>query len=173
MHPADPQITETERRLADRRLHLDHLQGVIGRLSQLQFTMKGFAITLASAVLALLANHPGYGPLIFSLLAVLIFAGLDAWLLTMEIRFRDRFEEIATRWDGQPVSLSLSACLKPPIGPVEVARTVRRRFGLISYGALIIALVIGWCLLSPKCGDPDTQSTQHRPKMLDIVSVAT
>jgi hypothetical protein len=68
----------------DRR-YLDQLQAVIARMGANSFTLKGWSVTLVSAILALSNKEPRVVMLAF--IPVLIFWGLDAYYLALERGF--------------------------------------------------------------------------------------
>lgn len=142
-----PQALTPEQR-EDRRMHLDHLQGIIGRLSQLGFMMKGWAITFVGGLFALSGGRGGWGTLLLSLGGIVIFWYLDAWLITLERRFISRYEDAAKRWDD---ALSLSSCLdKPAAIDFPAIAQAGKGFTRVCYIALIVAALVGWIALSPK-----------------------
>jgi len=79
-------VTPEELRLR----HLEAIQQVINRLAQNSFTIRGWSVTLASVVFALLSTqgNTGRNLVIVSLAPVWIFWGLDAFYLRKERMFR-------------------------------------------------------------------------------------
>lgn len=123
------------------RMHLDHLQGVIGRLSQLGFLMKGWAVTLTAGMYVL--SRPGSNTRTFgvTLVALLLFAVLDGWLLTRERRLIGRYEAVARgpeSWDG-------NLSIRSPLAAKDTdACGLRSGMILVFYGALCVATLLGW-----------------------------
>lgn len=74
--------------------HLKMVQGIINRLAQTSFILKGWTITVVVALLgvSLKSSSPGLGFL--ALLPVLVFWGLDAYYLREERLFRALYELI-------------------------------------------------------------------------------
>lgn len=73
---------------------MEFVQGVINRLSQNSFLLKGWSVVLVSALLALAA---GNSQLVFVLLAyipVFVFWGLDGYYLLKERKFRDLYNDV-------------------------------------------------------------------------------
>jgi hypothetical protein len=86
---------------------LEMLQSVITRMAQNSFALKGWAVTLCSALLAFSAKDMDPA---FALLAVLpatLFGCLDGYYLSLERKFRVKYEEVAGRV-GSDMSLDLS-----------------------------------------------------------------
>lgn len=141
-----PQALTPEQR-EDRRMHLDHLQGIIGRLSQLGFMMKGWAITLSGGLLALSEKKPGQSLVVLSLVGIAIFWYLDAHLLADERAFRRRYETAAAEWNK---NLSLKASL-PATRKERLGARLKAAFGsftAVCYLGLAAATYFGWDALS-------------------------
>src|SRR5438552_10615326 len=76
--------------------HLEMIQAVVSRLAGNSFSVKGWSITLVSALFALAAkdSNPRYAAL--ALLPALCFWGLDAYYLRQERLFRKLYEAVRT-----------------------------------------------------------------------------
>jgi len=72
---------------------LDHLQGIVQRLAGNSFLIKGWAITLATAILGFAVKDPGTTARLAFLAVVptLIFWGLDAYYLAVERGMRNLY----------------------------------------------------------------------------------
>lgn len=79
--------------------HLDTLQGVVSRLSQNSFTIRGWSVTLTSAILAFGSTRGSSqgGLVILALVPAWIFWGLDAYYLRQERLFRQLHLAVARR----------------------------------------------------------------------------
>ena len=86
---------------SDRVKHLEFLQTNIARMNQCSFQMKGWAIAIVSALLAVYAatiNDLGEGNKAFLIVAVfptIIFWFLDSYYLTQERKFRGIYNDVA------------------------------------------------------------------------------
>ena len=69
--------------------HLDLIQDVIARLASNSFLLKGWSVTLASAMVGLSAKSSEPRLALLALLPILAFWGLDAYYLGYERRFRE------------------------------------------------------------------------------------
>lgn len=77
---------------------LDHIQGVISRLAQNSFTVRGWSVSLVSVVLAVLGARDGTAGLAaLALVPALVFWGLDAYYLRQERLYRRLYAEVARR----------------------------------------------------------------------------
>lgn len=75
--------------------HLEFLQAVITRLAGNSFLIKGWSITLTTAIIGLAVKEGGPAFALVGLVPVAIFAFLDAYYLGLERSFRTRFKTAA------------------------------------------------------------------------------
>lgn len=81
---------------ASQRKHLEFVQDIIKRQAQNSFSMKGWSITLASAVFAiLLRQDPQPASFLIIILPAILFWILDAYYLRQERLFRKLYGAIA------------------------------------------------------------------------------
>ncbi len=93
--------------------HLKIIQGVISRMAQTSFILKGWMITIVVAVLGLSVAATNHSFGLLSLFPVLVFWGLDAYYLRQERLFRGLYELV--RQDSEhatvpPFSMSTDPC---------------------------------------------------------------
>jgi len=75
--------------------HLEIIQGVINRLANNSFLIKGWTITISLAGFGLFANNNKPVFLVFVSFADVIFWFLDAYYLRQERLFRELYEDVA------------------------------------------------------------------------------
>ncbi len=75
--------------------HLDFIQGVINRMGSNSFQMKGWMITIVSALLALYSSSSNKLYLLFAILPTLLFWYLDTYYLQQERKFRGLYNDVA------------------------------------------------------------------------------
>jgi len=101
--------------------HLDRLQGVITRMASNSFLLKGWSITLASAMFGLSAKDSAPALALLALPPILAFWGLDAYYLGYERRFRDLYSMAAkaatTDFQMTPEVLGLRGWLNVVVRP--------------------------------------------------------
>jgi hypothetical protein len=73
--------------------HLEFIQGVIARLANNSFLLKGWSVTLVAAILALTVRDPGIYTMFLALFPALVFWGLDAFYLAQERHFREMHKD--------------------------------------------------------------------------------
>jgi hypothetical protein len=75
--------------MADDRLkYFDLLQGAISRMAANSFLLKGWSVTLTTAILGLAAKDAKAMIALVALVPVLVLWGLDAYYLALERKFR-------------------------------------------------------------------------------------
>lgn len=74
--------------------HLKMVQGVINRMAQTSFIIKGWMMTVVTAILGVSLAGSITGLELLSLFPVLVFWGLDAYYLRQERLFRGLYELI-------------------------------------------------------------------------------
>jgi len=79
----------------DKLKHLEFIQNVITRMNTNSFQIKGWAITIVSATLALYASTKNECFILVGIFPSLIFWFLDANYLTQERRFRSLYTDVA------------------------------------------------------------------------------
>ncbi|MFT4213353.1 MAG: hypothetical protein QM622_01050 [Microbacterium sp.] len=76
---------------------MDYVQAIIARLANNSFIMKGWALTLTSALLGFAATRSDALLAFLALAAVLAFWFLDAYFLRQERAFRLMFSDVAAK----------------------------------------------------------------------------
>lgn len=91
----------------DKKLkHLEFIQNTITRMNTNSFLIKGWAITLVSALFALAAKDANINYVYVTYIGVPIFWGLDGYYLSQERRFRALYDEVR-KWDELNVDFSM------------------------------------------------------------------
>lgn len=75
--------------------HLEMIQGVINRMGSNSFMIKGWAVTLVSALFALSVDN--YKFLFISLVPILLFWWLDTFFLRQERLFRELYDNVTSK----------------------------------------------------------------------------
>jgi hypothetical protein len=77
----------------DQRKHLDFIQNIITRMNSNSFMIKGWVVTIVSALLALFASTKEESFLLITLLPIIIFWWLDTKYLQTERKFRSIYKK--------------------------------------------------------------------------------
>lgn len=75
--------------------HLEFIQSTIARMNQNSFLIKGWMITIVSALLALYADSKKIAYIRIAIIPVIVFWFLDAYYLQQERRFRGIYNDVA------------------------------------------------------------------------------
>jgi hypothetical protein len=89
--------------------HLEFIQGVINRHNSNSFTLKGWSITLISALFALSGTISEPNVVLIGLIPIFLFWGLDAFYLANERCFVDLYNAVAEK----SYSIPKVKCFKP------------------------------------------------------------
>src|SRR2546427_8485720 len=85
--------------------HLKLIQGVITRMGQNSFALKGWSVTLVAALTAFAVNQHRRAYALLAVFPAAIFWALDAYYLWQERRFRDAYNEAC---NGKRTTYSLA-----------------------------------------------------------------
>jgi hypothetical protein len=125
--------------------HLEMLQGVINRLANNSFLVKGWSITLVSAFVALTASNGNKLVIVAALFPTILFWFLDAYFLRQERLFRKLYDYARVAEENQ-IDFSMNTS--------EFNNTVPSWFSvmgsstlLLFYGTILLAVVIAWFVL--------------------------
>lgn len=77
--------------------HLEFIQNVITRMNSNSFLIKGWTITLVSALFALAAKDANMKFVLVSYIAIPVFWILDGFFIATERRYRDLYSEVAAK----------------------------------------------------------------------------
>ncbi|SRR6266404_3820170 len=78
----------------DQRKHLELIQAVITRMAGNSFLIRGWSVTLVSALFALAAKDADRGLVALSYFPCLMFWCLDAFYLSQERKFRSLYDAV-------------------------------------------------------------------------------
>lgn len=129
---------------------LDHLQAIIQRLAGNSFLVKGWAITVASAMLGFAlkdAKDPSIAYL--SLLPGIAFWGLDGYYLTVEIEMRRLYDSgaielVSKQYADEPSQFSIPSIKHEPLVFRKwLSATLRPATSVIYIVLVLSALLLG------------------------------
>lgn len=90
----------------DKIKHLEFVQNVITRMNTNSFQIKGWMITIVSALLALYANNEKVLYVFLAIVPVIIFWCLDAFYLKQERLYRKLYQDIVDNNDINPFDMN-------------------------------------------------------------------
>ena len=85
--------------------HLELIQSAVNRLAANSFQMKGWMLTIVSALLGFFAESGNTKFALVAILPVLVFWGLDAYYLQQERKFRGIYNDVVTPNKARKVGL--------------------------------------------------------------------
>ena len=132
--------------------HLEMIQSIITRMNQNSFMLKGWMITIVSALLAIYADKGNIAYLLVAIFPILVFWFLDAYYLQQERKFRGIYSDIV---EGKDLPL-----FKMPIGEYNKKKDCKYSYcdvlgsktiaGL--YCTILVAIVIALiCIVFKDC----------------------
>jgi hypothetical protein len=93
----------------DKKLkHLEFIQAVITRMSTDSFMIKGWSVTLVSAIFALAAKDANIKYAVVSYIPVIVFWILDGFFLAQEKQYRKLYEKVSGQ-DEEDIDFSMKA----------------------------------------------------------------
>jgi len=88
--------------------HLEMIQAVIDRMASNSFKLKGWAVTLVTAIFTLVAKDVDKIYSIIVFIPIIIFWGLDAYYLRQERLYRDLYKKVRSTEESK-IDFSLTA----------------------------------------------------------------
>ena len=129
----------------DKRMrHLDYIQGIISRLNSNSFMIKGWAITIVSAVLALMATTNNKSLIAITALPIFVFWVLDSFYLQIERKYTALYQKVIEP-DSTIPTLSLN------IGMQQIANVPGTKFFDSFFSRTMNGFYISLLVLSLLC----------------------
>lgn len=94
--------------MENKRKHLEFIHGVINRMARCSFLVKGWCITLVSALIALSVKEDKASLLIVTSIPIIIFWILDGFFLYQERLYRSLYNEVRNKKEEQ-IDFSMNA----------------------------------------------------------------
>ena len=94
--------------MENKRKHLEFIQNVITRMNSNSFLIKGWVITLVSALFALAAKDANLNYVIITYIAIPLFWGLDGFYLSQERQYRQLYNHVIGRGEDE-IDFSMNA----------------------------------------------------------------
>lgn len=119
--------------------HLDFLQLVITRMSVNSFLLKGWTVTIISALFAFAAKDANDHYVLISYIATPLFWALDAYYLSLERQYRGLYNHVR-RLSEDEIDFSLDARTFN-VGKDKWIPSILSRTLLLFYGALMLIVI--------------------------------
>ena len=128
----------------ERVKHLELVQGVINRLANNSFLIKGWMITVVMAGVGISVSQSMKALYIFTIVAIVLFWFLDAYYLRLEKLFRRHFDFVAKSEDDLKFDMDISKHQK------DIKTILRIMFSsptiILYLPVLILTIVLGCCI---------------------------
>ena len=127
----------------DQRKHLEFIQNIITRMNSNSFLIKGWAITLVSALIGIYASNKNECFILVAIFPALIFWFLDTYYLQQERKFRGLYNDVAGVNTVNPVEIPLYA-MRPDLyhgGHYSYIDVFKSNTILLVYFPIIVFLV--------------------------------
>ncbi len=125
--------------------HLKMIQAVIARMAQNSFLIKGWSVTLVTAVMAITLRDSDRGLAFLALYPALAFWGLDAFYMRQERLFRALYDSVRASGSDSIVTFSFATneldTTVPSWERTLFARTVLPLHGTVVFLVLVLTLV--------------------------------
>ena len=134
----------------DRKLkHLDIAQGVINRMGQFSFLLKGWSVILVSGLFALAAKETNPLFVYLAYLPAIAFWILDGYYLYQERLYRQLYEDIRSR-EPEQIDFGMNPSAFKGHANATWVESILSKTMLLFHGILILTIIIVMtvCLLS-------------------------
>ena len=125
-----------------RQAHLGMIQGVVNRLAQSSFLLKGWSVVLVSALLAVAAGRDQGSLVAVAFLPAVTFWGLDGYFLWQERLFRALYDHVRTQNEAD-LDYGMDTRWLPNLGSHHRwLSAVFSRTVWLFHGAVVLTIVI-------------------------------
>ena len=121
--------------------HLEFIQNVITRMNTNSFLIKGWAITLVSALFALAASDTNLNYVLITYLVLPVFWVLDGFFISTERKYGDLYDDVAQIDKDDEVDFSMKTKKYNKGNRIWIAGIFSKTL-IPFYGIAIIATVI-------------------------------
>jgi len=118
--------------------HLGMIQGVITRMSGFSASAKTFTITILAGLAAISLQADTIQLGVIAMMAAVILFSIDTYYMTLEVRFRTLYDQVAARDLDQATDLGIA----PIVLPGDKTKAISGKSSWLFYGP-----VLGACLL--------------------------
>lgn len=130
--------------MENKRKHLEFLQSVITRMNSNSFLIKGWTITLVSALFALASKDANVNYVLVSYIAIPVFWVLDGFYISQERQYRDLYAAVAAKAEAD-IDFSMNAssyCKGNKTWPSGIFSKTLILFYGISVGTTLIVMFL-------------------------------
>jgi hypothetical protein len=129
----------------DQIKHLEFIQAIITRMNANSFKLKGWAVVIISALLALFASSSNVVYFFVAIIPTLLFWCLDAYYLQQERKFRGVYDDVIA--DNGKVKLFEMPIQKYKGKEYCFCKVLWSKTILAFYGIIVVLLLLGGLIL--------------------------
>jgi hypothetical protein len=126
--------------MEDKRKHLELIQNVINRMAANSFFLKGWTVTLVSAIFVLSQKDTDGAYILVAILPIVTFWILDGFFLRQERLFRKLYDQVRTLSEDQ-IDFSMNTSDFNSSVQNWLLVTISRTL-ILFYGGILVAVVI-------------------------------
>ena len=126
--------------------HLEFIQQVITRMNTNSFLIKGWTVTLTSALFALAASNSNQKFVMISFLIIPVFWFLDSYYLSQERKFRKLYNHIRIL-DAQIIDFDMNPTPYCSSREKRLSALVSRTITPFYLGLIALVVFIKYCLM--------------------------
>jgi hypothetical protein len=127
---------------AGRLKHLELIQNVITRMANNSFLLKGWSVTILSAILAIAASKDGLHQIVWiGFLPAVMFWLLDGYFLRQERLYRKLWDRIRTGDQEAPTDFTMDTSAVDA-AVYSLIRTCLTKTLYLFHGALVIVIIL-------------------------------
>jgi len=134
----------------EKRQHLEFIQNVITRMNTNSFQIKGMAITIVSALIAIYATTTNIAFIFLGIAPTLLFWFLDSYYLQQERKFRGVYNNVAGLKNDVEVKLYEMPIQKFNGGQYFFPKVFISKTIAWLYGTIVFLLLLGGLILKFK-----------------------
>ena len=123
--------------------HLEIIQGVINRMASNSFVFKGWSITIIAGITAFAAKDTNKKLIVVSMIASVLFWGVDSYYLMLERSFRNLYKKVAKK-DPNKIDFLMDIEGK---GFTDWARMLFRPVLIYFYGFVLVLQIMAAILI--------------------------
>ena len=121
--------------------HLNIIQGVINRMAQVSFILKGWSVTLVVAILGFAGKSSDVSLSLLALVPAVAFWGLDAYYLRQEKLFRGLYKRVINSGGKEIAEFSMDTSVCIDSVP-SWRRTLFNGTIIAIHGSVVILIII-------------------------------
>lgn len=129
----------------NKRSHLEMIQGIVNRLSQNSFLLKGWSVILVSALMTLAAKDSNLVFIFLAYFPALAFWFLDGYFLWQEKLFRALYDDVRNL-NEENIDFSMSTSIvKDKVDSwieVSLSKTLGIFHGVVLFSIIVVMLLL-------------------------------